>query len=138
MMNSCSFVVLLVGLVAFGAVDCCDNAESPVTCHGARVVRNVVEQMLTSKNSEGILKLVPGLEIITVKDNVSEFDARANDVNDDGVMGRVMRYLETHEVNIKLPELMKKSDFKEVLLNTFAGLEESRSVVGELEFTSFR
>lgn len=131
--NSFSVYVLLFGLLTIASSNTdCNNSESPVMCHGTRVIRNVVHHVLR-ENSDNLLKLVPGLEIVE-SDNANEIDARsANSEDDNTWSGRVTNYLQTHELKINFKDLLMQGDFKDVITTAIKSIDEGKSVVGEFE-----
>lgn len=132
--KSLSVCVLLFGLLTIASASSgdCNKSESPVMCHGTRVIRNVVHHVLR-ENSDNPLKLVPGLEIVE-SDNANEIDARAATGDDENTWsGRVTNYLQTHELKINFKDLLMQGDFKDVIATAMKSIDEGKGVVGELK-----
>ncbi|XP_060528931.1 uncharacterized protein LOC132703597 [Cylas formicarius] len=92
------FLVLLGVLILISA----SGAENS---HGLTILSKILRQYINSQPED--LKLGDGVHIINTR---SENDARAN-MDDGTVLGAVENYLESHEVRIKLPELMPGEGF---------------------------
>lgn len=71
------------------------------------------------------LKISDGVHLVSTR---SENDARAN--TDDGtVLGAFENYLQTHEVRIKLPELLPGEGFGRAFKDALAGTEDGKNNV---------
>lgn len=145
-MKSVQFLICvftLFGYIASVYSNECQETDSPIFCHGSRVVRNVIHKVLYNDNSNnggGVsggnspLKLFPGLEIVKVPgESVTDSnDARSNDVDsNDSYIGRASRFLEKHELKIKFGELMKRADIRDVVTSTFRSLDENKEAFGK-------
>lgn len=113
----------------------CNKADSVVLCHGAKAIRNVMHHVVFNKNGiEQPLKILPGLEIVPLRDDsilLSDNPAgRSNTQESDTYLGRVAKYLSSHELKIRLSDIIQKSDFNEVLATTLKGINEEKGVVG--------
>lgn len=111
----CKFLVL----AAFVAIVATASASTEGTdfSHGFQILGKVVRQYLNSQPED--YKLGDGVHLISTK---SENDARAN-TDDGSVLGAVENYLQTHEVRIKLPELMPGEGFARSFKDAMQGLD---------------
>lgn len=135
--NSASvvFVVsqfLLLNVIV-SAVDIdCSKSDSPLSCHGVRLVRNVMNYPMGDDN-QGLnsMKIIPGFEVI--ESNVIDGNGRSvsDDNNDSSILGRVSNYVQNHEIKIKFSELLGKSDFKDVIKASLTSVDEGKGVFGE-------
>lgn len=123
--------VLFVSVLALCSADKCKDSPSPLTCHGARVVREALRQ-LAPVESAHVLHLTDGVEVVEV---APEGSARANGgrsiPQDESLLSRMARYLESHELKIKLNNLMPDPQLKEFIDDTFKNFEQDKSVGGE-------
>lgn len=94
----CKLVVLLI----FVALT---NAEKADISHGMLILGKIARQYLNSQAND--VKLGDGVHLVSVR---SENDARAN-TDDKTFLGAIENYMLTHEIRIKLPELMPGEGF---------------------------
>lgn len=87
--------------------------------HGLQILSKVVRQFLRSQPED--LTLGEGVHIVSTR-GVNDADARS--VGDDGtILGAMDNYLQTHEVRIKLPELMPGEGFGRAFKDAMAGFD---------------
>lgn len=123
--------IVLIGLTQ--ADNNCSDSESQFLCHGSRVVRNVVDNVLSGGYTEKPFKLVTGVEIVQVVPNASmrgDTGGR-NQQGTTGYLERVLNYLQGHELRINLNDLMKKTEFGEALSRTFKDIDSDNEVIGK-------
>lgn len=125
-------VVCLVFMVQGARAQDCSEAESPILCHGSRVMQSVVNQVLFNAKRAGALQIVPGLEIVKTDALNNDTEDAARSADNDGYLNRVANYLQEHELKIKLPELLNKMDYNEVLQRSLKNLDNGDEVVGKL------
>lgn len=94
------FLVFLASALVF--LSAARAADNP---HGLEVISKVFRQFLNSQPED--LKLGDGVHLISTR---SENDARAN-VDDGTALGAMENYLGSHEVRIRLQELMPGEGF---------------------------
>lgn len=122
----CVFIGLLVCFATATDPDC-SNTDSKFACHGNRVLRDVMDHLTEDKP----LRLIPGIEVLEVP-SIST-GRSSNEIEDDSVIGRVAKYMSTHEVKIKFPELMEKAEFADVINVAMKSLDDSKMVVGKFD-----
>lgn len=133
-------VVLLVSIIVLipavvSAHEDCSNTDSPLLCHGNRVIRSVVDQVLDSGHSEKSFRLVPGLEIVQLPVNAtsegSDLGGRSSaSGGSNGYVDRVFKYLQGHELKINFHDLLKNSDVHGALSRTFNEVDIEKEIVG--------
>lgn len=132
-MVSCTKLsVLIVSVLALcGAEKCKDCPTSTLGQHGARFVRDVLEQFAPEESSD-VVRLTDGVEVVEV---VPLGEARANGARsipqNEPLLSRLARYLESHELKIKLNSLMPGPQIKKLLTETYKELEQDKSLGGE-------
>lgn len=131
MISCVKLSVLIVSVFAVCFADKCQDSPNPLGCHGARVVREALQQYVPAESAD-VLQLADGVEVV---ENSSFKDARANGARslpqDESFLGRMARYLESHELKIKLSNLMPSQQLKKVVLDTYKELEQDKSLGGE-------
>lgn len=127
------FAIILIGLNCAQALDNCSDSESPFLCHGSRVVREVVDNVLTGDYTEKPFKLVPGLEIVKIESPNESIDVRGDQGarSQSGYLERVLKYLQGHELRINLHDVMKKTEFGEALSRTMKDIDSDNEVIGK-------
>ncbi|XP_055677160.1 uncharacterized protein LOC129786284 [Lutzomyia longipalpis] len=105
------------------AKNCSDTA-----CRSGRVLRNIFHYV-TSDGDGKPLVLVPGLEIINLPPQETGRSSDYDDLKHQGVFARIAKYLQTHEIKIKFPELVGQTEFNEVLASTMKNINEGDNVV---------
>uniref|UniRef100_A0A182SDS2 Uncharacterized protein n=1 Tax=Anopheles maculatus TaxID=74869 RepID=A0A182SDS2_9DIPT len=124
--------VVLIGCVltygtalsAQGAKDC-GGTDGGLSCHGAKIVRNLVQRLARSGKADDALKLFPGVEIVANGDP-EERERSLNDVADDdrSMFGRFARYLQNHELKINFGQLVQRSDIQEAIRTAFGAMDQ--------------
>lgn len=117
----CKLVVLLI-FVAMA------NAETADISHGMLILGKIARQYLNSLSED--VKLGDGVHLVSVR---SENDARAN-TDDKTILGAVENYLLTHEIRIKLPELMPGEGFARSFTDAFQNIEGKDEGILQLLF----
>lgn len=134
--------IIFIGLLVFspfvsGALGSdCDSSDSPLLCHGARAVRNVFDHILNdTSDMSSNLQLLPGLEIVEISRNASDIsdggNSSTNSITDYGYLGRVSRYLQKHELRIKLPQLGQSTDINEVINQSGKRFDSENEIIGK-------
>lgn len=130
-----TIIVLIPAIVS--ANEDCSKTDAPLLCHGNRVIRSVVDQVLDSGNSEESFRLAPGVEIVQLPVNktsdVNDFGGRSSaSGGSNGYLDRVFKYLQGHELKINLHDLLKNSDVHGALSRTFNDVDIEKEIVGTL------
>lgn len=130
-----SFIILIVSGVR-GDVKNCHDTEAPITCHSARLLKNVVNHVIHNRDNSGTLELIPGLEIVESVDasgNRVYNNERSinNEIEDSTVIGRLTKYLQSHEMKIKFSEFLGKNDVKEIMTTAFKNIDFGKEISGE-------
>ncbi|XP_058443934.1 uncharacterized protein LOC131425790 [Malaya genurostris] len=102
----------------FGFKDCA-GSESILTCYGSRIVQNVVKRL----SSEKSLKLMPGVEIVSVNHNDDGPDRTvSNEISNEreGVLERIGRYLENHALKINLGDVVQRNLIQDVVRSSLS------------------
>lgn len=87
--------------------------------HGFQIIAKVVRQFLKSQPED--LTLGEGVHIVSTG-SINDADARS--VGDDNtILGAMDNYLQTHEVRIKLPELMPGEGFGRAFKDAMVGFD---------------
>ncbi|GJQ85497.1 hypothetical protein Trydic_g23086 [Trypoxylus dichotomus] len=87
--------------------------------HGLQILTKVVKQYLNNQADD--LKISEGVHLISTP---NANDARAH-VGDSSVIDLLENYLKSHEIRIKLPELMPQEGFGRALKNAMDGFESN-------------
>ncbi|GAB0087553.1 hypothetical protein DMENIID0001_018770 [Sergentomyia squamirostris] len=124
---------LLIGLTLVHTTLGQDDAQvkncSDSTCRGGRVLKNIFHYV-TSDSSDKPLVLVPGLEIVQLTpQETARSSSDYDDLKHQSIFTRIGKYLQTHEVKIKFPELIGQTEFNEVLDGTMKNINEGENVV---------
>lgn len=83
------------------------SSDGPDITHSFQIVTKVLRQFLKSQPED--LTLSEGVHIVNTR-SINDADARS--ISDDGtVLGAMDNYLQSHELRIKLPELMPGEGF---------------------------
>lgn len=113
----------------------CENSENPLACRGSNILNKVINHI--TKRSDDTLKLLPGLEIVQ-NENINEVksanDERASKDNDT-VLTRIQRYLNSHDLKVKFSDLIGKGDLQEGVNKLFNGVMHDPEVVGKFEYS---
>lgn len=109
---SCIFVVATTS--ALGAAEGTDFST-----HGLQVLTKVMKQYISNQAED--VKISDGVHLISTR---NENDARAY-TSDSSVIDLLENYLKSHEVRIKLPELMPQEGFGRAFKNIMAGFESN-------------
>ncbi|XP_053698683.1 uncharacterized protein LOC128745635 [Sabethes cyaneus] len=133
----CARVMLAVTWVALvGCFDVtlafkdCVEADSPLSCYGAKMFRNVMKRLTREKS----LRLTPGVEVIAVGgDNNEEQQRSINEIGDEreGIFDRIGRYLTTHELKINVGEILRRGDIQDVVRSVFGTVQ--RELLANIE-----
>ncbi|XP_055715321.1 uncharacterized protein LOC129809470 [Phlebotomus papatasi] len=87
------------------------NCSDPA-CRSGRVLRNIFNYV-TSDGGGKSLVLVPGLEIVKLPVQETARSSDYDDLKHQSFLTRMAKYLQTHEIKIKFPELVGQTDFNE-------------------------
>ncbi|XP_055546607.1 uncharacterized protein LOC129730957 [Wyeomyia smithii] len=135
----CARVMFVVAWVAFvGRFDVtvalkdCIEADSPLSCYGAKMFRNVMKKL----DKEKSLQLASGVEVVAIGDAGEEQERALNAIGNEqeGLFDRIGRYLATHELRFNVGEMVRKVDIQDVVRSVFntvqqelmANMEEGR------------
>ncbi|XP_035775011.1 uncharacterized protein LOC118457487 [Anopheles albimanus] len=105
----------------------CGMGEGALSCHGAKVVRNLVKRLArpVKVDESGAMKLFPGVEIVELP-TVEEQERSFNEVTEEDrtVFGRIGRYLQSHEIKINFGQLLKRSDIQDAIRTAFGSMDQ--------------
>ncbi|EAT37361.1 AAEL010628-PA [Aedes aegypti] len=136
--SSTSLLVALVFLLMGAALPVdsldlfkeCAGAKSSVSCFGNKMVQSGLKRL----SSEKSLQLFPGVDIVEAApeaNNDVEGSSRSyNDQADTSVLGRIARYLTSHELKINFGELARKSDFQNAISSMVRNVQDD--MLGEM------
>lgn len=114
-------IVLVTVTASVTATDDCHQADSPLLCHGVRMVRSVANMKP--------MRLVDGVEIVRIPSTERPASERSRSTGN-GYADRVVQYLESHEIKISVQELMKGSGLVDVFGRALREVESENEVVG--------
>lgn len=108
----------------------CDEKDTSLSCQSIRIARNVFQQLMKAKSSDGIgdLKIIDGVELVRTQ---SLGDGGGRSLNDGTVLGKLAGYLQSHEIRVKLPDLIRKNDMNGVFSETLRSFDKQSGLVGE-------
>ncbi|XP_049547965.1 uncharacterized protein LOC125959197 [Anopheles darlingi] len=102
--------------------------EGALSCHGAKVVRNLVKRLArpVKVDETGGLKLFPGVEIVELTNGAEERERSFNEVTEEErtVFGRIGKYLQSHEIKINFGQLLKRSDIQDAIRTAFGSMDQ--------------
>ncbi|RZB40374.1 DUF1676 domain containing protein, partial [Asbolus verrucosus] len=107
--------VLVIVATAHAASDTADIG------HGVQILGKILRQYLNSQPDD--VKISDGVHLVSVR---SENDARAAK-DDKTILGAVENYLQSHELRIRLPELMPGEGFGRAFKDALENIEENEA-----------
>lgn len=124
MFSGAVLLVVVASMCASVAAADCHTADSPVLCHGARVVRSVANMRP--------MRIIDGVEIVRIARNGSaEADRQQQrSTTGNGYVDRVLQYLQAHEIKISISELVQRSGMVEAVGRALKEVESENEVVG--------
>lgn len=81
-----------------------DSKNASVSCHGVRIVRKIVQQLLETTSKERDIQLFDGVSLVEVPGSGSPRKARV--LKGFGGLGPFLQFLEGRELRVKLPSLL--------------------------------
>lgn len=81
-----------------------DSKNASVSCHGVRIVRKIVQQLLETTSKERNIELFDGVSLVEVPGSGSTRKARV--LKGFGGLGPFLQFLEGRELRVKLPSLL--------------------------------
>ncbi|EAU78026.2 AGAP012556-PA [Anopheles gambiae str. PEST] len=119
-------VVLIGCVLAYGSAQSakeCGGPDGGLSCHGAKIVRNLVRRLARTGKTDDALKLFPGVEIVAAGD-VEERERSLNEVTDEDrtMFGRFARYLQSHELKVNFGQMEVIADVAEARKKDKGGL----------------
>ncbi|XP_062540354.1 uncharacterized protein LOC134208385 isoform X2 [Armigeres subalbatus] len=109
----------------------CAGVESEFYCFGSKIVQNGLKRLSGEKS----LKLFTGVEVVAASPRKGDAEAYRSinevDFDDTSVLGRITRYLTSHEVKINVGEILRKSDIPNVIQTMVKNVQEEMR--GEME-----
>lgn len=81
-----------------------DAKNLSVSCHGVRIVRKIVQQLLENTGKERDIELFDGVSLVDVAGSGSPRKARV--LKGFGGLGPFLQFLEGRELRVKLPSLL--------------------------------
>jgi len=97
-----------------------DSKNMSVSCHGVRIVRKIVQQLLETTSKERDIELFDGVSLIEVPGS----NRKSKALKGFGGLGPFLQFLEGRELRIKLPSLLPpniETALKESLPSEFEG-----------------
>ncbi|XP_040154686.1 uncharacterized protein LOC120895410 [Anopheles arabiensis] len=121
-------VVLIGCVLAYGSAQSakeCGGPDGGLSCHGAKIVRNLVRRLARTGKTDDALKLFPGVEIVAAGD-VEERERSLNEVTDEDrtMFGRFARYLQSHELKVNFGQMVQRGDIQEAIRTTFGAMDQ--------------
>lgn len=106
----------------------CEDKDTSLSCQSIRIARNVFQQLMKAKSSDGIgnLKIIDGVELVKTQ-NLAE---GGRSLNDGTVLGKMAGYLQSHEIRVKLPDLVGKADINGAFSETLRSFDKQSALVG--------
>ncbi|XP_014475623.1 PREDICTED: uncharacterized protein LOC106744953 [Dinoponera quadriceps] len=82
----------------------CEDAKNmSISCHGVRIVRKIVQQMLESTGKERDIELFDGVTLVEVPSGSTR---KARVLKSFGTLGPFLQFMEGRELRVKLPSLL--------------------------------
>lgn len=97
-----------------------DPKNASVSCHGVRIVRKIIQQLLENTVKERDIELFDGVSLVEVPGSVR----KAKVMKGFGNLGPFLQFLEGRELRVKLPSLFPpnmETALKESLPSDFEG-----------------
>lgn len=112
----------------------CEENDTSISCQSIRIARNVLQQLIKAKKNNGIgdLKIVDGVELVKTQ-NLGD-GGRQLGGEDDSMLGNALRFLQSHEFRVRLPDLLGRDKMKDVISETLSTVEEQSKLVGKLQY----
>jgi hypothetical protein len=94
------------------------SRNSSITCHGVKIVRRVMAQLLDSPRN---LQLAEGVQLVRIPSSgssrmSSEPTFRSMQKDNRSLLARVQKFLSSHELRIRIPELLpSREDWSRIL-----------------------
>lgn len=102
----------------------CDKSDQPIACRSSQLINNIVSHIVSRNDDDETLKILPGIEIIQNEQkntvNSNERSMHNGVKENDTILSRVTRYLQTHDLKVKFSDLVGKADLQDAV-NTFFG-----------------
>lgn len=113
----------------------CEDNDTSIACQSIRIARNVLQQLIKAKKNNGIgdLKIVDGVELVKTQ-NLGDGGRQMGD-EDDSMLGNALRFLQSHEFRVRLPDLLGRDKMKDVISESLSTVEEQSKLVGKLELS---
>jgi hypothetical protein len=88
------------------------SRNSSITCHGVKIVRRVLAQLLDSPRS---LQLADGVQLVRIPSSgsgrmSSEPTFRSMQKDNRSLLTRIQKFLSNHEIRIRIPDLLPSSE----------------------------
>jgi hypothetical protein len=109
---------------------CPDDEElsrnSSITCHGVKIVRRVMAQLLDSPRN---LQLAEGVQLVRIpssssSETSSESTFRSMNKDNKSLLSRIQKFLSTHELRIRIPDLLPSTEDWSRILQQFGNDKE--------------
>jgi hypothetical protein len=102
------------------------SRNSSITCHGVKIVRRVMAQLLDSPRN---LQLADGVQLVQIPSSASsgtssETTFRSLHKDNKSLLSRIQKFLSTHELRIRIPDLLPSSEDWSRLLQQFGNDKE--------------
>lgn len=95
----------------------CVTSDNPIACRSVSFLSRALNQVITSHDDT--LKILPGLEIVQ-NENVNRInngndEVRSMPQQNETILMRVAKYLQTHDLKIKFSDMVGRVDLQEVV-----------------------
>lgn len=115
-------VLVIVGSAFAGDFSDCLNSENPLACKSVNFLSKAFNQVLSNTHDETI-RILPGLEIVQ-NENINSIggmnDERSMSEQQEPMLLRIAKYLQTHDLKIKFSDILGKTDLQEIVNNVFS------------------
>ena len=112
---------------------CPDDEElarnSSITCHGVKIVRRVMAQLLDSPRN---LQLADGVQLVRIASSASsgtssESTFRSLHKDNRSLLSRIQKFLSSHELRIRIPDLLPSNEDWSRILQQFGNEKDGMS-----------
>lgn len=115
-------VLVIVSSAFAGDFSDCLNSENPLACKSVNFLSKAFNQVLSNTHDETI-RILPGLEIVQ-NENINSIggmnDERSMSEQQEPMLLRIAKYLQTHDLKIKFSDILGKTDLQEIVNNVFS------------------
>lgn len=109
-------IVCLVASISSENSDDC--GANPLACNSIKIIKNIVKQAIRSQGRD--VELLDGVHLVESDGS----GRKARYVGDDSLLGTVENYLESHELKIKLQDMLPAESVTTALKGAFDELSK--------------